>query len=662
MGIGDLLSIDLTQGRLVTEPIPDEVVSFTLLGRGFNSLALLRESAAGVPPLDPSAVLLLTLGLLTGTGAPSAARVQVSARSPLTGLMGTSSVGGKVGPALRRNGIQSIRLQGRAERPCYLSIADGREELRDAGHLWGMTTEEAARQIMADHADEGLAMLLIGPAGERQVPIACLTTQRGHAAGRTGMGAVMGSKNLKAIVIADRGGKAAVGLEARAIARRYVKTIMGAGTYEAWAEYGNTTVKWASDEQLLSSYNYSDDRFEGAELIDGMAMAPYLVRHRSCRPCPVHCKAEVRIPDGPYAGTEAERPEFEPLVSWGPKVGLADPEALIYLSHLCDLVGVDSVSAGNAVAFAIDLYQRGVLGTRDTGGLDLRWGDAVAMERLVRQMASGEGLGGILGLGVRRAAAIIGRGAERYAFHVKGLELSAYDPRVAHAAGLTYAVSTRGGDYTGAFPRHEKSMTPAEAHVAYGDARAADSRSPFGKAAMVRRGSCASAALDCLGICKVAALSLVDDYDLRDEAELVRAFTGLDITSEHLLKVGARVLAAERLLNARYGAGPEDDVLPSVFLEEPLGGGGEGGATIDVRPMVEDYYRLMRWSPRGIPTRTLLRELGLHEWLDEGDSAEEVDADRTRPRLTGQRWDETGCIVGPDAQKCFGSGTQDDGT
>jgi aldehyde:ferredoxin oxidoreductase len=372
---------------------------------------------------------------------------------------------------LRRNGIQAIRLQGRAESPCYLSIADGREELRDARHLWGMTTEEAARQIMVDHADEGLAMLLIGPAGERQVPIACLTTQRGHAAGRTGMGAVMGSKGLKAIVIADRGDKVELGPEARAAARRYVKTIMRAGSYEDWAEYGNTTVKWASDEQLLSSYNYSDDRFQGAELIDGMAMAPYVVRHRSCRPCPVHCKAEVRIPVGRYAGTEAERPEFEPLVSWGPKVGLADPEALIYLSHLCDLLGVDSVSAGNAVAFAIDLYQRGVLGTRDTDGLDLRWGDAEAMELLVRQMASGDGLGGMLGLGVRRAAETIGRGAERYAYHVKGLELSAYDPRVAQAAGLTYAVSTRGGDFTGAFPRHEKSMTPAEAQVAYGDAR-----------------------------------------------------------------------------------------------------------------------------------------------------------------------------------------------
>ncbi len=232
MHVGNLMRVDLTTGSLVTEPISEHVVSFTLLGRGFNSLTLLRDSATGMPPLDPQALLLVTLGLLTGSGAPTAARVQVSARSPLTQLMGTSSVGGTVGPALRLNGIQTIMLRGRAEDLCYLFIADRRAELCDARHLRGMTTEETARRIAQDHADESLAMLLIGPAGERQVPIACVTTHRGHAAGRTGMGAVMGSKNLKAIVVADVGGGPELAPEAREAVRRYIKRIMGAGAYE----------------------------------------------------------------------------------------------------------------------------------------------------------------------------------------------------------------------------------------------------------------------------------------------------------------------------------------------------------------------------------------------------------------------------------------------
>jgi aldehyde:ferredoxin oxidoreductase len=599
------------------EPVSHDTVTFTLLGRGFSSLTLLKHSDEGVAPDDPRAPLLISLGLLTGAGAPSAARVQVSARSPLTTLLGTSSVGGKVGAALRLNGIHAIEIVGRSHVPCYLWIADGQIELRDAIHLWGLTTEEATRRIMQEHADDGLAMLLIGPAGERQVPIACVTTQRGHAAGRTGMGAVMGSKNLKAIVVADRGEKARLGAEGRVASRSYAKRIMAAEAYEAWSEHGNTGVKWADDKRLLSTYNYTGDTFEGAAAVDGRSMAPYVLRRRSCRPCPVHCKAELRISEGPYAGTEGERPEFEPLVSWGPKVGLDDPEAVIYLTHLCDLLGLDSVSAGNAVAFALDLYQRRVIDAGDTEGLELRWGDATAMERLLRQMVSGEALGGVLGLGVRRAAVRIGRGAERYAFHVKGLELSAYDPRAAQGAGLGFAVSTRGGDFTGAYPRHEESMTPADARVVYGDARAADSRSPFGKAAMVRRGSVASAALDCLGICKFTALSIMDDYDLRDEAELVRAVTGLDITVDYLQEVGERVLAAERLVNARFGATPEDDLLPAVFLEEPLVGEDGSGTTIDVRPMLAEYYRIMGWSPRGVPTADLEERLGLSSWLND---------------------------------------------
>ena len=250
-------------------------------------------------------------------------------------------------------------------------------------------------------------------------------------------------------------------------------------------------------------------------------MDQYVEKLRGCQRCPVHCKAEVRLQTGPHAGFEGERPDFEPIASWGSKTGLSDPQAVIYLHNLCDLLGVDSVSAGNTVAFAIDLFQRGILTTADTGGLELAWGDAALMETLVRQIAAAEGFGALLGRGVREVARVVGRGAERYAFHVKGLEITAFDPRGASATGLGYAVSNRGGDFTSVYARHEWSMTPEQALAMYGDSLAADRTSTLGKAEMVRRSMTICAVLDAIGLCKIPALTLVNEYDLVSEAEFV---------------------------------------------------------------------------------------------------------------------------------------------
>lgn len=613
-----MLVVDLSARLTTRRPIADGLVQRVLLGRGLNSWTLLQEVGPEVEPLAPTNPLLFTCGLLTGSQAPSAARVQVSARSPLTGLLGSSSVGGTVGPALRNNGVQSIKMIDRADAPVYLFISGGRAEVRDAGHLWGLDTQATARRLAVELEDEGLAMFLIGPAGEHLLPLACIVTQRGHAAGRTGMGAVMGSKNLKAIVVQGAKDVAQTGEGVREAVGRYLAKIRAAPNYADKAAHGTSSaINVVNDMGILGSYNYGHPSFEGASAIDGTSMDRYVERLRSCRRCIVHCKAEVRLTSGRYAGTAGERPDFEPIASWGSKTGVRDPEAVIYLHHLCDLFGLDSVSAGNAVAFAMELWEQGILTAEDTGGLQIGWGDVDVMETLVRQMAAGEGFGALLGRGVREAARVIGRGAEQYAYHVKGLELTAFDPRGASATGLGYAVSNRGGDFTSVYARHEFSLTPAQGEALYGDERASDRTSPVGKAAMVKRSMVICAVLDSIGLCKIPALTLVNEFDLASEADLVSAVAGMPVTPDELFTIGERIVDIERLYNARFGAEFEDDTLPSFFLEEPLVGGPVAGGTIDLDVMVGEFYEAMGWSTRGVPTVSTLRRLGLNAFAVE---------------------------------------------
>jgi len=261
------------------------------------------------------------------------------------------------------------------------------------------------------------------------------------------------------------------------------------------------------------------------------------------------------------------------------------------------------------------------LTTADTGGLELAWGDADVMETLVRQIAAGEGFGALLGKGVREVARVVGRGAERYAFHVKGLEITAFDPRGASATGLGYAVSNRGGDFTSVYARHEWSMTPEQALAMYGDALAADRTSPGGKAEMVRRSMIICAVLDAIGLCKIPALTLVNEYDLGSEAELVSAVTGVATTPDALFRIGERILTVERLFNIRFGLLADDDTLPAVFTDEPLGEGPAAGSMVDLASMRREFYALMGWSERGVPTPVLLERLGLERFAPAGAAA-----------------------------------------
>ena len=621
--VGNVLTVDLSAERIERGDLPEAVVRQFLGGRGLNVWLLAQHIGPEVDPLGPGNVLVLSCGLLTGTEAPASSRLHVGARSPLTGLLGSSNVGGHFGAALRAAGYQAVVVRGRAPRPVLLWINEKGAQLRDASDLWGLDSREAAGRIQSE-LGEGVRLFVIGPGGENRVRYACIMTGTRHAAGRTGMGAVMGAKNLKAIVVSAPKARSKADPRARQVVRAYLERIRNAPRYETYARYSNSAfVEWVDEMGMLATRNYQRVRFEGASRIDGKRLIDYVTRSRSCYRCPVHCKAEVEIKRGRYAGTRGERPDIEPIVNLGAKCGLDDPEALLYLYNLAGDLGIDAISVAGVLAFAMELYERGIVTEQDTDGIRLTWGDAEAMEVMMRRIARREGFGAVLAEGVRRAAQRIGRGAEAYALHVKGMELTAYDPRGALGSALGYAVSTRGGDWTSVYALPELRWTPEEGREWFGTEKAVDRLATEGKGAMVKRTMVVSAVLDSLGMCKVPVLSVLCDFRLKNEAELVAALTGWEVSGEDLALVGERILNLERLFDLRFGAGPEDDDLPDRFTEERVKDPGPTqGATVDIQRLVADFYAAMGWDAEGCPTPGKLRELGLEDFAGENEEKE----------------------------------------
>jgi aldehyde:ferredoxin oxidoreductase len=326
----------------------------------------------------------------------------------------------------------------------------------------------------------------------------------------------------------------------------------------------------------------------------------------------VHCKAEVEIPNGKYKGFKGSRPEYETVIDLGALCGLGDPEALFYLSNLCNKLGLDSISTGSVIAFAMDLFDRGILSREDTDGLDLAWGNADAMQEMMIGIAKREGLGDILAQGVRRAAKIIGKGAEKYAYHVKGVEIYGGDPRGMMGTALSYAISLRGGDFTSVYPVPEFRYSPEKAEKEFGTRAAVDFQATEGKGALVRKCLIVSAVIDSLGICKVPALTIMGDYDLEKEAALTRALIGLDISTPVLFKIGERIVNFQKLINLKLGVTAADDTLPDKFMHESIGEGPATGQKVhELASMVRAFYHSMGWDKQGIPTEAKLKELGI---------------------------------------------------
>ena len=614
--VAEMLSVDLSSGEILRQDLPETVTRQFLSGRGINAWLLAQHIAPDSDPLAAANVLVFSSGLLTGTAVSSSSRLHVSAISPLTGLLGSSNVGGYFGAELRAAGVQTLLIRGRAEHPVTLHIDSERVELREASHLWGLDTRAAAEALQ-----EGLGkkprLMVIGPGGENGVRYACILTGTRHAAGRTGMGAVMGAKNLKAIAVRGQRERFEHDEATDALLRDYVDKVRASPRYETWARFSNTAlVTWADEAGLLATRNYRRVHFEGAERIDGKRLIEHVTSTRSCHRCPVHCKAGIEIREGPYAGTRGERPDLEPIINLGSKCGVDDPEAVLYLYNLTGELGIDAISAASALAFAMDLYDRGILSREDTDGVELTWGNAEAMATMMHSIALREGFGAVLAEGVRRAAELIGRGAEAYAYHSKGLELTGYDPRGGMGTALGYAVSTRGGDFTSVYAVPEYRWEPEEGRRWFGSEKAVDRLSVEGKGQLVKRSMVVSATLDALGLCKVPVLSIVCDYSLRDEAALTSALTGGETTADELALAGERIINAERLINLRLGANIADDDLPDHFVEDRVPDAGPTqGMTVDIERLRRDFYSAMGWGDDGVPTPAKMRELDLESFM-----------------------------------------------
>ncbi len=606
---------------------PDEGFYRRYMG-GWNFIAyyLLKEIPRGADPLGPENVLVFATGAITGAPIGGAGRSHVGAKSPLTGGFGESDVGGWWGAELARAGYDAIVVKGRAERPVYLWLKDGEVEIRPAEHLWGALTADAQETIREELGDGRVRVAQIGPAGERLSPIAAVMHDVTRAAGRTGLGAVMGSKNLKAVAVrGTRRKPVADRARLQELARWYNQHFP-----ETWGvglqDTGTANGVYQHTFGGLPTRNFQEGAFdEGWEAITGDRMRDtILVDRDTCFACPVRCKRVVDVTEGPFTVDPAYGgPEYETVGALGSNCGIADLAAIARANQLCNAYGLDTISCGVTISWAMECFERGLLTAADTGGIELRFGDASAMVHVVELMGKREGFGELLGEGSRRASERIGRGTEQYAMHVKGLEIPMHEPRVKHGLGVGYVASPTGADHMHNF--HDRDFS-SDAGIASLKAFGILEPLPFDdlSAEKMQLGFVATmwrTLHNVLGMCVFAAMLYDNDHFL----ETVRAITGWETSLYELLRVGERAYTLGRAFDVREGVVGHDE-LPQRFFEPFAEGTSEG------QPLPEErfaearsvFYRLLGWdAASGIPEAWKLHALGVG-WAVEAVQAEEA--------------------------------------
>ncbi|MBF0574323.1 MAG: hypothetical protein HQK69_11315, partial [Desulfamplus sp.] len=596
-------------------------------------------------PLSPENILIISLGLLTGSEVPASSRIHISSRSPLSNFMGSSNVGGHIGTRLQSLNAASLIITGKASSLSYLLINESGISIHNCEHLKGKDTRITEEELRKRHQGKLTEILSIGVAGENLVHYACIMHGQDHAAGRTGLGAVMGSKNLKAIVVEGiknipkkeseivqntniatqrpievsfNQDSSTVSLNPdlsiKTIIKEYIDSIRSSlPIFDDFSKFGSAAhILPLNDAGQLGTYNYREGCMKNAKDIDGRSLKKYVQKNTSCHRCPVHCKAEIKIEAGRHQGFTGGRPEYETIINMGSLCGLSDPDELLYLSNLANILGIDTISTGSVIAFAMELFERGILTIEDTEGLELRWGDAKSMEILMHQIANQEGLGKILSQGVERASEIIGKGSEKFAFHTKGVEIYGGDPRGAQAMALTYAISLRGGDFTSVYPIPAFRYSPEQAQKDFGTSESMNPLVTEGKAALIKKCLFVSAVIDSLGLCKVPALSILGKFDLLNESRLIKSITGLDLSSQELFVIGERIINMEKLFNIACGATAKNDNLPDIFQTDGLPEGAVKGQKVHgLSNMVQEFYNLMGWDKNGVPTKMTMDRLGI---------------------------------------------------
>lgn len=611
---GRYLRVDLSRGILVKVALPEDLASQFLGGNGFGTKILWDEVGRDIDPLSPRNKLVFAAGPLTGTIFPTAGRLEVISKSPLTGIYGDANAGGHFTPELKRSGFDMIVFEGRSPKPVYLWVHDGEAEIRNASHIWGKGTHETETILQSDARDKRVQVASIGPAGENLVRFASVVTH-GCVAARAGMGCVMGSKNLKAV--------AALGSLEIPIAKRdeYVKDCIDAQKEilnnpftPGLSRYGTPQLSVPMSEVgRFPTKNHQMGHFEFVEDISAERIEKdHFVRRISCFACPIGCHHIVEVKEGKHKGVTLVF-EYETVNALGARVWNRDLPSIIRADYLCDDYGMDTISTGASIAFAMELHEKGIL-TRNDTDLDLTWGNSDTVLELVSRIAYRKELGDILAEGVRRAAQKIGKGSEYYAMHIKGQEISAQDGRAQQSMGLAQATSSRGADHLKGFPTIDEMGYPTEAVLRYGKEclpEIVDGIQTKYKPMVVKDGEEFCAVIDSVGICKFGTLFPPALY-WEPVATALALITGMDMTAAKLKTIGERIVNLQRMYNVRHGITRKDDRQPRRLLEEKSPSGRAKGHVVYLDMMLDEYYELRGWDKTtGLPTEQKLNHLGL---------------------------------------------------
>ncbi|MEM2093927.1 MAG: aldehyde ferredoxin oxidoreductase family protein [Candidatus Bathyarchaeia archaeon] len=608
---GKVLRVDLTR-RVRYESLKDEMIGALLGGAGFSASIIYDEVPPLTPPLNPENKLVFAIGPVTGTTWLGSSRWVVAGKSPLTGIWGEGDAGGFWGAELKHAGFDVIIVEGASKQPVLLWLSDGKAEIRDARDLWGLTTTETERAVRADY-DQKAKTVSIGPGGENLVKFACVM-EAGHAAGRSGMGCLMGAKKLKAIAV--RGEKMPEVADSEGIKELTGQLIeemkerrkMFDGEARLQAKYGrgahlerNIGEKGRKDLPL-GNWSVDDWAYEKVRAIssDTMKEAPSSLndgrpiqtsmRMPTCWNCPVHSDTMVRVDSGPFAVRECVGPEYETLACYGSLLLNDNLASICKANYLCNEYSIDTIEAATTIAMAIECYEKGILTKDDTGGVELTWGNSEAIVDMTELMARRKGFGMVLAEGVRKAAEIIGKGAEKYAMHVKGSSICMHDPRPNAALALKYATLPIGAYHGKGCPD-----IPADATAAH----------------VIHRQNIA-AVVDSLSVCSSTSGARGGLWGGQPGfgiiPQMLKAVTGLDFDDAKLMEIGDRIFTMKRAYITKIGISKKDDKLPDRFMEIPRVVGGVK-VLADVESLLPSYYRLRGWDENGIPTPEKMSQL-----------------------------------------------------
>jgi aldehyde:ferredoxin oxidoreductase len=625
---GRILHVDLTSGELTIEEPEEKFYRKYMGGSAMGLYYLLREMPAGADPLGADNVLALCLGVMTGTPISGQSRMTSAAKSPLTGAIGDAQSGGFFPAEMKFAGFDAIIIKGKAEKPVYLWIHDGQTELRDASHLWGRITGEVEAVLKEELGDDKIEVLQVGPAGEKGVRFAGLISMSNRANGRTGMGAVMGSKNLKAVVVRGINKPTIADKETLNELARWGATKLPESDVDGLAKYG--TAETTGSQQRaggLPTYNFTSGVFDGWEPIDGTTMYDTILQgadqgqqdrygRDTCYACTIRCKRVVEITDGPYkVDPHYGGPEYETTSTFGNYCGVSDLAAISKANELCNKYGMDTISCGATIAWAMECFEEELVTVEDTGGIQLRYGNAEAMVKMVEMIAKREGFGDILAEGSAYAAAKIGRGTEAFLITSKNQEAPAHMPQVKRSLALIYAVNPFGADHQS--HEHDPSYRDYPERMAQLGLHDPQPKLAL-NAEMVRYAMVTQhlySVMDSINVCQFVYGPAWQLYGPDQLVKAAQAVTGWDVSLYELMKVGERRLNMMRAFNAREGIGREADTLPKKFFTRPLKGGKSDGYVIDRdewQQAVDSYYAMCGWDVQtGYPTRAKLESLGI---------------------------------------------------